>query len=254
MQSMPDVSPTKWHRAHTSWFFETFLLEPSLAGYRSFHPGLRLSLQLLLRGCRGPLSPAPARRGVAARRGGGGRVPVPCRRGHGPVCSAADPVPDGAPIWSSSGLHHEQQHQELLLMDIKHVLSCNPLQPAYATVTVAEPSTAAARLRWIEHDGGPGRDRPRRRRLRLRQRVAPPRRPPRALRPGRPGRDLRRVDGLHGRRRLRAARAVAVRRLGHVAGRRLGRPALLVPGGRRLVAVHPGRAAAGRPAPSPSAT
>ena len=52
------------------------------------------------------------------------------------------------------GLHHEQQHQELLLMDIKHVLSCNPLQPAYTTVTIDEPRRRPRRPTWVEHDGG----------------------------------------------------------------------------------------------------
>ena len=104
-------------------------------------------------------------------------------------------------------------------------------------------------------DGGLRRDRPRRRRLRLRQRVAPPPRAPRALRARRPARHLRRVAGLHGRRRLRPARAVAVRRLGRGAGARAGT--------RRSTGhevdddwwrVHPGRAPAGRPRPSRSAT
>ena len=72
------------------------------------------------------------------------------------------------------GLHHEQQHQELLLMDIKHVLSCNPLRPAYAPLTAgAGTGPAPAKAGWIEHQGGPGRDRPPRRRVRLRQRVPP---------------------------------------------------------------------------------
>jgi ergothioneine biosynthesis protein EgtB len=63
--------------------------------------------------------------------------------------SLADDVHDLVEL----GLHHEQQHQELLLMDIKHVLSCNPLQPAYAMVTVAPPQTATPTT-WIEHQGG----------------------------------------------------------------------------------------------------
>jgi ergothioneine biosynthesis protein EgtB len=65
----------------------------------------------------------------------------------------AGPLPPDVADLVDLGLHHEQQHQELLLMDIKHVLSCNPLQPAYATVKVAEPA-AVAPVPWIEHDGG----------------------------------------------------------------------------------------------------
>ena len=125
-------------------------------------------------------------------------------------------------------------------MDIKHVLSRNPLQPAYTTVRMHEPRRSLVPPAWIGHDGGLveiGHDG---RRLRLRQRVPSPRRPHRALRPGRPPRDLRRVAGLHGGRRLRPTRPVAVRRLGH--SRRPSRwdaPLYWFRGRRRLVARSP---------------
>jgi ergothioneine biosynthesis protein EgtB len=151
VQSMPDVSPTKWHRAHTSWFFETFLLEPSLAGYRSFHPAFAYLFNSYYEGV-GARYPRP-RRGVVSRPG---VAEVAEYRRH--VDEAMTALLGGGLTGEVAdlielGLHHEQQHQELLLMDIKHVLSCNPLQPAYATVTVAEPS-ATAPVRWIEHPGG----------------------------------------------------------------------------------------------------
>ncbi len=138
VQSMPDVSPTKWHRAHTSWFFETFLLEPRLAGYRSFHPAFAYLFNSYYEGV-GARYPRP-RRGVVSRPGVAevAAVPRARRRGDDPAARAAA-WPRTSVSLVELGLHHEQQHQELLLMDIKHVLSCNPLQPAYATVTVAEP-------------------------------------------------------------------------------------------------------------------
>jgi ergothioneine biosynthesis protein EgtB len=151
VQSMPDVSPTKWHRAHTSWFFETFLLEPSLAGYRSFHPAYAYLFNSYYEGV-GARYPRP-RRGVVSRPGVG---EVAQYRGHidgamGRLLS--EPMSPALGDLVELGLHHEQQHQELLLMDIKHVLSCNPLQPAYATVTVAAPSPEPA-PGWVEHSGG----------------------------------------------------------------------------------------------------
>jgi ergothioneine biosynthesis protein EgtB len=151
VQSMPDVSPTKWHRAHTSWFFETFLLEPSLAGYRSFHPAYAYLFNSYYEGV-GARYPRP-RRGVVSRPGVG---EVTKYRGHVDGAMARllhEPMAPEVGDLVELGLHHEQQHQELLLMDIKHVLSCNPLQPAYATVTVAPPSPEPA-LGWVEHPGG----------------------------------------------------------------------------------------------------
>src|ERR1700722_11848202 len=128
VQSMADVSPTKWHRAHTSWFFETFLLETSLPGYRLFHPGYAYLFNSYYEGL-GSRHPR-ARRGVVSRPGAG---EVGEYRGYVDESMARlfdaelrDEVADLVDL----GLHHEQQHQELLLMDIKHVLSNNVLEPA----------------------------------------------------------------------------------------------------------------------------
>ena len=246
---MPDVSPTKWHRAHTSWFFETFLLEPSLAGYRSFHPAFAYLFNSYYEGV-GARYPRP-RRGLVSRPG---VTEVAEYRRH--VDRAMGALLEGRPRAPTPadlvelGLHHEQQHQELLLMDIKHVLVVQSARSRPTPrSTVAEPSTARPPLRL---------DRARRRHWSRSATTAPgfafdnesPRhaRPPRALRPGRPGRDLRRVDGLHGRRGLQPPRPVAVRRLGHRRRPTAGTaPLYWFAGGRRLVAVHPGRAPAGRP-------
>jgi ergothioneine biosynthesis protein EgtB len=151
VQSMPDVSPTKWHRAHTSWFFETFLLEPGLAVYRPFHPAYAYLFNSYYEGV-GARYPRP-RRGVVSRPGVG---EVAKYRAH--VDAAMEQLlskPTTAEVTGliELGVHHEQQHQELLLMDIKHVLSCNPLQPTYTTVKM-DPPRAAPAMSWIDHPGG----------------------------------------------------------------------------------------------------
>jgi ergothioneine biosynthesis protein EgtB len=152
VQSMPDVSPTKWHRAHTSWFFETFLLEPYLSGYRAFHPAYAYLFNSYYEGV-GARHPRPLR-GVVSRPGA---TEVAAYRAHvdsGMWRFLAEQLVPPIRALVELGLHHEQQHQELLLMDIKHVLSCNPLQPTYTTVNVSPPR-AEAPVWWIEHNGGP---------------------------------------------------------------------------------------------------
>jgi ergothioneine biosynthesis protein EgtB len=154
VQSMPDVSPTKWHRAHTTWFFETFLLGPRLAGYRERCPeyGYLFNSYYEAVGSRHPR----AARGVITRPG---IEEVATYRRHVDEAMAelvdrvARHPADGEPELIELGLNHEQQHQELLLMDIKHVLSCNLLRPAY------RPAPALARgsappATWLDHPGG----------------------------------------------------------------------------------------------------
>jgi len=148
VQSMPDVSPTKWHRAHTTWFFETFLLA-SQPGYRMFDP----SYGFLFNSYYEALGPRHARmqRGQLSRPG---IEEIGAYRRH--VDEGMDTFLDrlSAPL-VELGLQHEQQHQELLLMDIKHVLSVNPLRPAYLPGEprmglVARPTPT----RWVDNDGG----------------------------------------------------------------------------------------------------
>jgi ergothioneine biosynthesis protein EgtB len=152
VQSMPDVSPTKWHRAHTSWFFETFLLRPSLEGYEPFHPAYSFIFNSYYEavGARYPR----AARGHVSRPG---VADIARYRRH--VDEAMDrllvgPLSQEALELVTLGLHHEQQHQELLIMDVKHVLSCSPLQPAYRAMAVAAP-TEPPKAEWIDHEGGP---------------------------------------------------------------------------------------------------
>jgi ergothioneine biosynthesis protein EgtB len=144
-QSMPDVSPTKWHLAHTSWFFENFLLVPHLSGYRQFDERFDYLFnsyyytvgQMHLRTQRGLLT-----RPTVAE--------VCAYREH--VDAQMDRLLDGAAGTRldhllTLGLNHEQQHQELMLTDIKHVLSVNPLQPAYRD-DLATPAGVAGPLDW----------------------------------------------------------------------------------------------------------
>src|SRR4051812_31103344 len=129
VQSMADASPTKWHLAHTTWFFETFLLKPGLAGYRVFDDAYDFLFNSYYEAV-GPRNPR-AERGLITRPS---VEAVRAYRAHvdeamGRLLTRSDPEIERL---TELGLNHEQQHQELLLMDIKHVLSCNPLQPAYA--------------------------------------------------------------------------------------------------------------------------
>src|SRR5690348_9602302 len=134
IQSMPDVSPTKWHRAHTTWFFETFVLGPNDPTYASFHPRYEYLFNSYYEAV-GPRHPR-AQRGLLSRPS---TLEIGQYRAHVDAamqCLSERPLSPEAAALIELGLHHEQQHQELLLMDIKHVLSTNPLQPAYAPATL----------------------------------------------------------------------------------------------------------------------
>jgi ergothioneine biosynthesis protein EgtB len=161
VQSMPDVSPTKWHRAHTTWFFETFLLAPHLPGYRPFDPAYGYLFNSYYEAV-GSRHPRPER-GLLSRPG---IAEIARYRAHVDAAMAellAD-LDESRPqllALAELGLQHEQQHQELVLMDIKHVLSLHPLQPIYHAVALSDPVTApplvwhdvAGGLRQIGHDG-----------------------------------------------------------------------------------------------------
>ncbi len=147
IQSMEDASPAKWHLAHTSWFFETFLLRDHLPGYRLFderYPFLFNSYyeaegQRIARFSRGMLSRPALDEIVAFRRA---------------IDEAMEPLLDRvdcAPL-IALGIAHEQQHQELLLTDIKHALFQNPLAPTMFDRLPDLPQEKAEG--WIEHQGG----------------------------------------------------------------------------------------------------
>ncbi|KAA9327283.1 ergothioneine biosynthesis protein EgtB [Hymenobacter busanensis] len=155
VQPVIDVSPPKWHLAHTTWFFETFLLREHLPGYRVFHEqyaflfnsyynslGSRVN-----RADRGTLSRPPLADVYAYR------AYVDEHMQRLLASSDGDPAVPFADVFEL-GLQHEQQHQELLVTDIKYILSTNPLAPAYWPETPAEPSTtAAAPAAWLPVPG-----------------------------------------------------------------------------------------------------
>lgn len=150
VQSMPDASPTKWHLAHTTWFFETFVLRPHAPGYRVFDPAYEYLFNSYYEAV-GPRHPRP-QRGLVTRPG---VEEILAYRRHvseamAELIAAGE---RGCDTLIELGLHHEQQHQELILMDIKHMLSCNPLRPAYRPAAPSSPR-AAAPLSWREFEGG----------------------------------------------------------------------------------------------------
>jgi len=150
VQSMPDASPTKWHRAHTTWFFDEFVLQPHHRAYEPFDPAFRFLFNSYYEAV-GPRHPRAAR-GVVSRPG---TEEVGAFRTHVDAAIVelldTDPSPEVLAL-VELGCNHEQQHQELLLMDIKHALAQNRIDPVYRPSRhVAGP---AAERRWIGHQGG----------------------------------------------------------------------------------------------------
>ncbi|MGE5215277.1 MAG: ergothioneine biosynthesis protein EgtB [Nitrospirota bacterium] len=171
VQSMPDVSPTKWHLAHTTWFFETFILKKFVPGYRAeipeyaylFNSYYNAAGDMHRRDLRGLISRPTLSEAQRYRASIDSHV--------GDLLSSADEslLDEVAPILVL-GIHHEQQHQELLITDIKHVFAQNPLYPvfragrAHPSVRAKEgTATECRRYQFIDfeetisaigHDGG----------------------------------------------------------------------------------------------------
>jgi ergothioneine biosynthesis protein EgtB len=150
-QSMPDASPTKWHRAHTTWFFEEFVLGAD-PGYEPFDPAYRYLFNSYYEAV-GARHPRP-QRGLVTRPGAAevGRY----RRAIDDLLLAtlaAGSIDDRGLALVELGCHHEQQHQELLLMDAKHLLSANAVDPVYVDRPL-EPDVIPAPLRWRAVTGG----------------------------------------------------------------------------------------------------
>ena len=156
LQSMEDASPVKWHLAHTSWFFETFVLEPGLSGYRTPDPAYRVLFNSYYVGV-GERHPRP-QRGLLSRPS---LEQVWQYRRHVEQAVPAlldNNVPQQLLALIELGLHHEQQHQELILTDLKHHFFGNPLSPAYraaaGTASPPGPDTGTAPLRFAALEGG----------------------------------------------------------------------------------------------------
>ncbi len=158
VQSMPDASPTKWHLAHTTWFFETVVLQPHAPGYACFDPAFGRLFNSYYEFL-GPRHPRP-QRGLLTRPSAG---EVLAYRAHVDAALARFAATADAAAWDAAapllelGLQHEQQHQELVATDILHAFSCNPLLPAWQPAAAAPAlrlAQAPEPARWLAHPGG----------------------------------------------------------------------------------------------------
>ena len=160
VQSMPDASPTKWHLAHTSWFFEAVVLGPHAPDYQAFEPRWHQLFNSYYETL-GPRHPRP-QRGMLTR-----PLLASVHRYRAHVDAGVEhfiAMADDA-AWAAAqplielGLQHEEQHQELVLTDILHAFSCNPLLPAYQPAEAPGLRLAAATpaIAWIQGPAGPVR-------------------------------------------------------------------------------------------------
>ena len=157
-QSMPDASPVKWHLAHTTWFFETFILESMEAAFAPFHPAFRVLFNSYYNGV-GEKHPR-AQRGLLTRPGMAQvrayRADVDARIGRLLAGELARDERERLTMLLALGLEHEQQHQELLLTDVKHLLAQSALFPAYldSAPDGAPAPRQASPTAWLAFDGG----------------------------------------------------------------------------------------------------
>ncbi|MEO8598853.1 MAG: ergothioneine biosynthesis protein EgtB [bacterium] len=157
VQSMPDASPVKWHLAHTTWFFETFVLEQFELHFKPHQPAFRVLFNSYYHGIgnRHPRS----QRGLITRPSLAEvedyRSNVDARMAALILIAAALPPKRVAELVQlvTLGLQHEQQHQELLQTDVLHLLSCNPVLPAYTDGAV-RPLAQLLPLHWQQHQSG----------------------------------------------------------------------------------------------------
>jgi ergothioneine biosynthesis protein EgtB len=151
-QSMPDASPAKWHLAHTTWFFESFVLSDAVSDYRPFDGRFSMLFNSYYEA-----------KGVRISRNSRGLVTRPsldeirAYRAHvdTALCSVLDDLPPAARDLVELGCHHEEQHQELILTDLLHLFAQNPLTPTLWPAPQHHAAGTPASLRWIEGRRGP---------------------------------------------------------------------------------------------------
>jgi ergothioneine biosynthesis protein EgtB len=153
IQTMPDVSPPKWHLAHTSWFFETFLLKPFLRHYQEYHPQFAQLFNSYYNTV-GSYFPRP-QRGLLSRPT---VTEVYLYRNYVNEQMENLIFETDENCWNEIykrtilGINHEQQHQELMFTDIKHIFALNPLRPQYSMLTHKDGH--ASEQQWISYQGG----------------------------------------------------------------------------------------------------
>ncbi|MDG3002613.1 ergothioneine biosynthesis protein EgtB [Paludisphaera mucosa] len=155
VQPMPDASPTRWHLAHTTWFFETFVLAPSQSGYRPVDSAYQVLFnsyynsvgEQFPRSRRGVLTRPSVAEVFAYRRAVDERMARLLREVDGDAAEEIGRVVE-------LGLQHEQQHQELMLTDLKYLFSCNPLWPTYRPSEDDAPAATTDDSGWSTHGGG----------------------------------------------------------------------------------------------------
>jgi ergothioneine biosynthesis protein EgtB len=156
VQSCPEASPAKWHLAHTAWFFESFLLREFLPGYRPFHEDFRWLFNSYYESY--AAFPDKQIRASFSRPGVEAILDYREHVDEGIRQLLSRDIPGNAPEEAlrriELGLHHEEQHQELLLTDIQHALFTNPLQPAYQPLEAGSAGRSAPAMSFLDFGGG----------------------------------------------------------------------------------------------------